>query len=69
MECSFYKNKPIKSHLELTEAMEIARKCKPQTLVLSHLYFEWDGIELAAEAEKLWPGKPIEAFDGLRLEF
>ena len=68
MECSFYKNKPVKAHLELTEAMEIARKCNPQKLVLSHLYSEWDGIDLAAEAKKLWPGETIEAFDGLRLE-
>jgi ribonuclease BN (tRNA processing enzyme) len=69
MECSFYKNKPVKTHLELTEAMNIARKCKPQKLVLSHLYNEWDGIDLAAEAQKLWPGETIEAFDGLRLKF
>lgn len=69
MECSFYENKPVTTHLELTEAMEIARRCRPQKLVLSHLYFEWDGIDLATEARKLWPGETIEAFDGLRLEF
>jgi ribonuclease BN (tRNA processing enzyme) len=69
MECSFFKNKPIKTHLELTEAMQIARTCEPGRLVLSHLYSEWDGIDLAAEARKLWPGETIEAFDGLRLEF
>jgi len=69
MECSFYKNKPVNTHLELTDAMQIARRCNPQKLVLSHLYFEWDGIDLAAEAQKLWSGKTIEAFDGLRLEF
>lgn len=69
MECSFYENKPVKSHLELAEAMEIARKSGPRKLMLSHLYFEWDGIDLAAEARKLWAGETIEAFDGLRLEF
>jgi len=69
MECSFPKNKPVQSHLELAEAMHIASKSKPQRLVLSHLYFEWDGIDLAAEAQKLWPGETIEAFDGLRLQF
>ncbi len=69
MECSFYKNKPVKAHLELTEAMQIARECEPQKLMLSHLYSEWDGIDLAVEAQKLWPGETIEAFDGLRLEF
>jgi ribonuclease BN (tRNA processing enzyme) len=69
MECSFYKNKPVKTHLELTDAMELARKSAPQMLVLSHLYFEWDGIDLAGEARKLWPGETIAAFDGLRLEF
>ena len=69
MECSFFKNKPIKTHLELTEAMQIARTCEPERVVLSHLYSEWDGINLADEALKLWPGKTIEAFDGLRIEF
>ena len=69
LECSFYKNKPVKTHLELRDAMELARKCAPQMLVLSHLYYEWDGVDLAAEARKLWPGETIAAFDGLRLEF
>jgi ribonuclease BN (tRNA processing enzyme) len=69
IECSFYKNKPVKTHLELMDAMQLARKCGPQMLVLSHLYFEWDGIDLAGEARKLWPGETIAAFDGLRLEF
>lgn len=69
MECSFHKNKPVKTHLELTEAMQLARDCRPQTLVLSHLYSEWDGIDLAAEAQKLWPGETVGAFDGLRWEF
>lgn len=69
MECSFYKHKPVQSHLELSEAIHIAQESGPQKLVLSHLYFEWDGIDLAAEAQKLWPGETIEAFDGLRLEF
>lgn len=56
-------------HLELADAMQLARHCQPQKLMLSHLYHEWDGIDLAAEAKKLWPGETIEAFDGLRLEF
>ncbi len=69
MECSFYKNKPVEKHLELADAMRIADKCRPEKLVLSHLYFEWDGIDLAAESRKLWTGETIEAVDGLRLEF
>lgn len=69
MECSFYKNKPVKTHLELAEAMQLARNCEPKTLVLSHFYSEWDGIDLAVEAQKLWHGETVEAFDGLRWEF
>lgn len=69
MECSFHKNKPVKTHLELADAMQLARKCGPKMLVLSHLYPEWDGIDLAGEARALWPGETIAAFDGLRLEF
>ncbi len=69
MECSFHKNKPIKTHLELADAMRLARKCGPQMVVLSHLYAEWDGIDLAGEARMLWSGQTIAAFDGLRLDF
>ena len=69
MECSFHQNKPVKTHLELTDAMQLARLCDPRLLVLSHLYYEWDGIHIAGEARKHWPGETIAAFDGLRLEF
>jgi ribonuclease BN (tRNA processing enzyme) len=67
MECSFPRNKPIETHLELRDAMQLARRAAPQRVLLSHLYPEWDGIDLAAEAKKLWPGETIGATDGLRL--
>ncbi len=69
MECSFFRNKPVKTHLELADAVQLAIACEPRRLVLSHLYSEWDGIDLAGEAQKLWSGETIEAFDGLRLKF
>jgi ribonuclease BN (tRNA processing enzyme) len=68
MECSFRKTKPVKKHLELTDAMRLAHDCTPEKLVLTHLYAEWDNVDLAAEARALWPGETIEAKDGLRLE-
>ena len=68
MECSFRRNKPIQKHLELADAMRIAHECAPEKLVLTHLYPEWDNIDLAAEARALWPGETIAAKDGLTLE-
>ncbi len=68
MESSFYRNKPTPKHLELEEAMRLAKIAEPQKLLLTHLYSEWDEIDLAAEAKKLWPGATIAAFDGLRLD-
>jgi ribonuclease BN (tRNA processing enzyme) len=68
MECSFFRSKPYKLHLELSEAMELARLSGARRVVLSHLYPEWDGVGLAAEAKRLWDGETIEARDGLRLE-
>ncbi|MGB9181987.1 MAG: ribonuclease Z [Pyrinomonadaceae bacterium] len=68
MECSFFRNKPVRIHLELSEAMQLARHAEPQTVVLTHLYPEWDGVDITAEAGKLWPGTTIGATDGLRLE-
>lgn len=69
LECSFPRNKPTSKHLELQDAMRIAQDTRAGKVVLTHLYREWDGIDLASEAKKLWAGETVEAFDGLRLEF
>jgi ribonuclease BN (tRNA processing enzyme) len=68
MECSFPRDKPVETHLELEDAMRLARLAAPRRALLSHLDPEWDGIDLAADARKLWDGETIEAHDGLRLD-
>jgi ribonuclease BN (tRNA processing enzyme) len=69
MECSFVKNKPVEKHLELAEAMHLARYAAPKKLVLTHLYPEWDEIDFAKEVEKFSPPcEVIEAQDGLLIE-
>ena len=68
MECSFFRTKPIETHLELEEAMRLAELAAPRRVMLAHLYPEWDGVDIAAEAAKLWDGEVVEARDGLRLE-
>jgi ribonuclease BN (tRNA processing enzyme) len=68
MECSFPRDKPVEKHLELKDAMELARRAAPRRVLLTHLYPEWDGIDIAAEARKHWQGETIPATDGLTLE-
>jgi ribonuclease BN (tRNA processing enzyme) len=68
MECSFPDSKPVETHLELKDAMLLAELSRARRVMLGHLYPEWDGIDLQAEAKKLWPGETIEATDGLRVE-
>ncbi len=69
MECSFFKNKPVETHLELAEAMHLTRSAKPKRVVLTHLYPEWDSIDFQKEVKKFSPPcEVIEAKDGLRLE-
>jgi ribonuclease BN (tRNA processing enzyme) len=68
LECSFYRNKPLQTHLELADAMSISAIAEPRKVVLTHLYPEWDGVDLEGEARKLWPGKTVAAYDGLRIE-
>ncbi|MDT7778193.1 MAG: hypothetical protein QOC99_705 [Acidobacteriota bacterium] len=67
LECSFFRSKPVKAHLELEEAMKLARLSGARRLLLAHLYPEWDGVDIATEAKRFWDGETIEARDGLRL--
>jgi ribonuclease BN (tRNA processing enzyme) len=65
IECSFYQNKPTEKHLQLGEAMHLARYAEPKRVVLTHLYPEWDAVDLVSEAEKFSPPcEVIEARDG-----
>ena len=68
MECSFWRDKPVETHLELEDAMRLARDARPRKVLLTHLYPEWDDVDIAAEARKLWTGETIAATDGLRIE-
>jgi ribonuclease BN (tRNA processing enzyme) len=70
MECSFFQNKPVPYHLELTEAMYLTRYAEPQRVMLTHFYPEWDGVDLLEECKRFSPGcEVIEAKDGLVVEF
>ena len=69
VDCSFPRSKPVTTHLNLTEAMQLASVSKPQRIILTHLYPEWDGFDIRALAKALWPREILEAFDGLQLEF
>jgi ribonuclease BN (tRNA processing enzyme) len=69
MECSFVKNKPVEKHLELADAMFLARYSKAKKVVLTHLYPEWDKVDFQKEVAKFSPDcEVIEAKDGLILE-
>jgi ribonuclease BN (tRNA processing enzyme) len=68
MECSFRRNKPMSTHLELSDAMRIASIAEPRKVVLTHLYPEWDNVNLEFEAARHWSGEVVAAKDGLRLD-
>ncbi|MDQ3820804.1 MAG: ribonuclease Z [Acidobacteriota bacterium] len=67
MECSFPRDKPVETHLELKDAMRLASMAEPGKVVLGHLYPEWDDVDMVLEAKGLWNGETIPASDGLRL--
>lgn len=67
-ECSFIGNKPVEHHLELTEAVYLARYSKAKMTMLTHLYPEWDEVIFSSVVERARPGCAIvEARDGLSL--
>jgi ribonuclease BN (tRNA processing enzyme) len=68
LECSFVKNKPIKKHLELAEAIFLVRKAAPKRAMLTHFYPEWDKVSFEKEVAKFDPlCELIEATDGLKV--
>jgi ribonuclease BN (tRNA processing enzyme) len=69
MECSFFTDKPVETHLVLSEAMYLARYAKPKRVVLTHFYPEWDAVDFEREVKKFSPPcEVIQARDGLLLE-
>lgn len=68
VECSFVREKPVETHLELAEAMYLIQKARPKRAVLSHLYPEWDDVDFNAEIAAFNPPcEVIEAVDGLTI--
>lgn len=69
LECSFIRNKPVETHLELAEAMWLIHRAEPARAVLTHLYPEWDATDLTAELAPFNPRCEIlAAHDGQVLE-
>lgn len=65
LECSFFNDKPLDTHLELREAMFLIRKAKPRLAMLTHFFPDWDTVDLANEIKSLDPPcDVIEAKDG-----
>jgi ribonuclease Z len=69
IESSFVKDKPMDRHLELAEAMYLINKARPKRAMLTHLYYEWNNVDLDLEVGRFEPVCDVlEARDGLRLE-
>lgn len=65
LESTFVRNKPVKKHLELAEAIFLIRKARPKRAMLTHFYPEWDDVDFSAEVARLEPlCEVIEATDG-----
>ncbi len=69
LECTYLRNKPLKKHLELAEAMHLIRKAHPRRAMLTHFYPEWDSVYFQEEVGRFSPMcEVIEATDGLTIE-
>jgi len=70
IESSFVKDKPVQKHLELAEAMYLIRRSQPKKAMLTHLYSEWDEVDLKKEIKNFSPRCVTEeAKDGLTINF
>lgn len=60
LECSFVKDKPAESHIELAEAKYLIRHARPKRAMLTHFYPEWDDVDFAGTVGE----EILEAKDG-----
>jgi len=68
LECTFVRDKPVKKHIDLAEAIHLIRKASPTKAMLTHFYPEWDDVDFDAEVARFEPlCEVIEAKDGLRV--
>ena len=69
LECTYLRDKPLKKHLELAEAMHLVRHANPKRAMLTHFYPEWDGVDFQEEVKQFSPMcEVLEAKDGLSIE-
>lgn len=69
LECTFVRDKPVKKHIDLAEAVHLIRKASPAKAMLTHFYPEWDDVDFAAEVARFDPlCEIIKAEDGLIVE-
>ena len=69
LECTFFRDKPVQKHLELSEALSLIRLAQPKRAMLTHFYPEWDDVDFAVEVAKFDPiCEVLEATDGLRVD-
>jgi ribonuclease BN (tRNA processing enzyme) len=69
LECTFVRDKPVKKHLELAEAIFLIRKAAPKRAMLTHFYPEWDEVDFDEEVGRFEPMcEVIEARDGFMIE-
>ena len=69
LECSFVKDKPTDGHIELEEAIYLARYSRAGKTILTHLYPEWDDVDFEKEVKRLTETNDVvAAFDGMQIE-
>ncbi|NNE68704.1 MAG: ribonuclease Z [Pyrinomonadaceae bacterium] len=69
LECSFVRDKPTEGHIELEEAIYLARYSRARKTILTHLYPEWDEVDFEKEVKRLTETNDVvAAFDGMQIE-
>lgn len=67
LECSFPDDLRVEGHLVPSLCARIARESGCRTLVLSHLYPQWEGRDILKECRRFYEGEIIIAEDSMEL--
>lgn len=67
-DASYPKGEANAAHMDTKDVGEISKKCRVKKVVLTHLYPQYDNVDLVSEVKEYFPGEVLKGKDLMEIE-